>query len=166
MNPQFLNVAQEYPDLDAIKRASIGGDAITFEPAAPVDIQLPVTQPVDNEPHVHRALARCRSAYPFLAIMQLPQQVQSMKIGNAAAVNFEIPSGALLALFTGTENFWISSNGAAFIPTGTGEAGDSQSILVPAGNLGYWWYVGGLRALSVYGSSANTLVSAQYYLQL
>ncbi len=108
-----------------------------------------------------------RLLFPFMPIMPVPTNIASVIVTVAnTAYPLTFPDGTQLVHFAGdgTGDYWISFDGAAAVPT--------QPIIDanPGGKLAFfkpdytWFYVSGMRQISVTSPTAGRIVQAHCYI--
>lgn len=68
-------------------------------------------------------LTAIRAQLPFIPIMPFPNTSLSFALTANKSVDINLPSGTKLVMFSGNAEYYISRNGNAEIPTGSGSVG-------------------------------------------
>jgi len=108
-----------------------------------------------------------RQQYPFLPIMPLPPRVRTVIVTNIAqAVDLVIPDAAVLMQIRGSGVYYMSSNGGARVPDATDsqaarDSSNENMSFYPAD--GMYWYIGGMKSISIAAPVVNTIVTAVFF---
>lgn len=123
-----------------------------------------VTQGPNND------LMHFRSRFPFVPVLPLLGQYASVFLPNPnVADEMELPNGTTAIIFSAKDDFFISIQGNAEVPSALNTPARLSGGLITARSFykppsGILWYVGNIRSLSCVAPNANTFVTALCYI--
>ena len=134
----------------------IDHDISTVDPLASI---YSLAQPVIPTQDVWNDLDTLRLKMPWLAIELFPPLIRTvfMAVINTAT-EIHVPSGASIVKFYGPGDFYVSIGGRAAVPV-VGVDSVATSLYKPQG----YYYVGGIKQISVVSAAANAIVQAGFW---
>ncbi len=148
-----------FAHLDMINRETFNGTDAIIKEISTVP-EMAGFQPMPGGPEMSSQniltdLMGIREEMPFIPIAQWPKSIRTIFLPIAGtAVDLDFPSGVVLAKFSSTADFYVSSEGRAELPGATSSV-DQAGVLNPTFT---WFYVGGLHQFSVVSPIAGAVV--------
>lgn len=143
---------------NSLQPTYIGEDLSTVPPLAGIKQPGSPIQPVQN---IEADLMALRAEMPFLPILKPPQAARTalLQVANLA-VNLEVPTSAVLCMFRGNGDYYVSFAGAAVRPIAGAVDAETATLYKPEG---VFMYCGGTTQISVVSPSVNIIVQAWYW---
>lgn len=114
-------------------------------------------------------LAALRAQNPFLQIMPLPNVSIAGVLSANAAVDINLPTGTKMIFISGSNEYYISRNGKAEIPTASlisGLIATSHATGALQNPEGVFLYVEEIKQLSIVAVNDNTRITIGCYSQV
>lgn len=141
-------------------RAPFLADPSTFIDLSTVPGETAIGTQLNQEMYMqqgpHNDLIAMRIQFPYLEIVPFPARAKSILCSANVARDLELPDGTVAIVIRGNDDYFVSMNGNADIPT---TDNDSQSVYKPEG---YMIYVGNVHSMSVIAAQ-DTIVSVMCY---